>query len=266
MHASTTLEIVTPDGCMPVRVFEPAAEPRKGGVLFYMDAFGLRPELDGMCRSYADAGFVVFMPDLYYRLGSLRFAVPCTSAQALDPAMMNANLATTVEMTIADTGAILDHIAATPAYAVQRFGAVGYCMGARHALGAGATYWRTIRAIACLHGGRLVWEGANSPHLYIPRVQGTVYFAFAAEDETCPDEHKALIERTIAQSSVAGRVEHYAAAHGWTFPERWCFDAVAAEHAFKAVLALFDEHVRAMTTVAPHRTVRLEPGQSGTRD
>jgi carboxymethylenebutenolidase len=65
MHATTTLKLVTPDGRMPVRVFEPAAEPRKGGVLFYMDAFGLRPQLDGMCRSYADAGFVVFMPDLY---------------------------------------------------------------------------------------------------------------------------------------------------------------------------------------------------------
>ena len=105
MHTTTTLQLVTPDGRMPVRVFEPTAARRKGGVLFYMDAFGLRPELDGMCRSYADAGFVVFMPDLYYRLGFLRFAVPRTSAQTLDPAMMTANLATTVEMTIADTGA-----------------------------------------------------------------------------------------------------------------------------------------------------------------
>ena len=266
MHANATLELETPDGHMPVHVFEPAAGPRKGGVLFYMDAFGLRPELDGMCRRYANAGFMVIMPDLYYRLASPRFSVPRSAAEPLDPAMVTANLATTVEMTIADTGAILDHVAATPAYAIQRFGAVGYCMGARHALGAAATHARTIRAIACLHGGRLVWEGANSPHLYIPRVQGAVYFAFAAEDETCPDEHKALIERTIAQSSVAGRVEHYAAAHGWTFPERWCFNAVAAEHAFKAVLALFDEHVRATTTVAARRPVRLGPGRSGWRE
>jgi|SoiMethySBSTD1v2_1073268.scaffolds.fasta_scaffold13331_10 carboxymethylenebutenolidase len=244
MPASSTLDLDTPDGRMPVRVFTPPAGPRKGGVLFYMDAFGLRPELDGMCRSYADAGFVVFMPDLYYRLGSPRYAVPRSAAEPVDPSMLKTNLATTVEMTIADTGAILDHAAATPAYGIRAFGAVGYCMGARHALGAGATYGNTIRAIACLHGGRLVWEGANSPHLYIPRLQGAVYFAFAADDETCPDEHKAVIERTIAQSCVAGRAEHYAAAHGWTFPERWCFDAIAAEHAFKAALAFFDEHVR----------------------
>jgi carboxymethylenebutenolidase len=228
---------------MPVRVFTPAARSRKGGVIFYMDAFGLRPELDGMCQRYADTGFVVFLPDLYYRLGSVQFAVPRTAAEPLDPAMTTANLATTVEMTISDTGVILNHVRATVGYGVHHFGAVGYCMGARHALGAGATYGHAIKAIACLHGGRLVWQGSSSPHLYIPRVQGAVYFAFAAGDETCPDEHKALIERTISESGVCGLIEHYEAAHGWTFPTRWCFDAVAADRAFKSVLALFDAHI-----------------------
>jgi carboxymethylenebutenolidase len=175
MHATTTLELETPDGRMRVRVFEPVAGWRKAACSSTWTPLGLRSELGGMCRRYADAGFVVSMPDLYYRPGSPRFAVPRSAAEPLDPAMMTANLATTAEMTIADTGVILDHVAATPAYGVHRFGAVGYCMGARHALGAAATYGRAIRAIACLHGGRLAWEGTNSPHLSIPRVQGAVY-------------------------------------------------------------------------------------------
>jgi carboxymethylenebutenolidase len=242
---ATRLQLATPDGAIPVQLFEPPVTTRKGGVIFYMDAFGLRPELDAICRRYAEAGYVVFLPDLYYRLGMVRFAVPRAAHEPLDPAMTTANVATTVEMTIADTGVILDHVAVTPTYGISRFGTVGYCMGARHALGAGATYPRAIKAVACLHGGRLVWEGANSPHLYIPQVRGALYFAFAANDETCPDEHKALIERTISESGVRGRTERYAAAHGWTFPERWCFDRFAAEQAFESVVALFDAQISA---------------------
>jgi carboxymethylenebutenolidase len=226
-------------------VFEPSGQStrRKGGVILYMDAFGLRPEFDGLCRSYAEAGYVAFLPDLYYRLPVRRFAVPASAGEPLDPAMHDANAATTLEMTLADTGALLAHVLAAPRYGVRRFGTVGHCMGGRHAIAAAATFPEEIAAAASLHGGRLVWDGETSPHLYIPRVQAEIYFAFAAHDETCPDAHKALIERTIAESGVRGTTEHYAAAHGWTFPERWCFDRDAAERTFARVLALFDANV-----------------------
>jgi carboxymethylenebutenolidase len=131
MPAPSTLELDTPDGRMPVRVFEPPAGPRKGGVLFYMDAFGLRPELDGMCRRYVEAGYVTFLPDLYYRLGSMSFAVPATAHEPVDPAMIAANGATTVEMTIADTGVLLRHVAETPAYGIGHFATVVWAQGTR---------------------------------------------------------------------------------------------------------------------------------------
>jgi len=238
-------DLPTADGMMPVRVFEPAApsDHRKGGVILYMDAFGLRPELDGLCRRYARAGYVAFLPDLYYRLPVRRFAVPASAGEPLDPAMQAANLDTTLPMTLADTDALLAYVLATRSYRVRRFGTVGHCMGGRHAIAAAATFPQEIAAAASLHGGRLVWEGEGSPHHYIPRVQGALYFAFAADDETCPDSHKALIERTIAEGGVRGATEHYAAAHGWTFPERWCFDHKAADRAFAQVLALFDSNV-----------------------
>ena len=237
------VKLATPDGLLPVQVFAPAGKQSKGGVIVYMDAFGLRPELDGMCRRYAEAGYVVFLPDLYYRLGRLRFAVPSAAHEPLDPAMDRANTATSLRMSITDTGAILAHAATTPAYDVARFGTVGYCMGARHALGAAATYPDVIAACACLHGGRLVWDGPDSPHRCIPQVAGALYFGFAAEDKTCLDVHKALIESTIAANGVRGRTEHYPAAHGWTFPTRWCYDPIAAEHAFETVIALLDAEV-----------------------
>lgn len=240
---ASPLDVPTPDGVLPVQVFLPPGDDRKGGVIFYMDAFGLRPELEVMCERYAGQGYVVFLPDLYYRHGTLRFTVPAGAHDPVDPTMNAANTGTTVEMTIADTGALLAYVAVHGLHGINRFGAVGYCMGARHALGAGATYGSAITAIACLHGGRLVWDGDNSPHHYIPRVKGAVYFGFARNDETCPDAHQALIERTIAASGVRGRTEHFPAAHGWTFPTRWCHDPIAADRAFAAVLALFGSEV-----------------------
>jgi carboxymethylenebutenolidase len=231
------------DDHVPVHVFIPSAAHKKGAVIFYMDAFGLRPELDEMAQRYADAGYVTFLPDLYHRLDRCQFRITATADEPPDSAMNVANSATTLAMSIADTAAILDHVAATPAYGVGRFGTVGYCMGARHALAAAAAYRDKIAASALLHGGRLVWDGPDSPHLLIPRVSAALYFGFAANDETCPDEHKRLIEQTIAASSTRARTEQFLAGHGWTFPTRWCYDAAAAEHAFETVVNLFDAEV-----------------------
>jgi carboxymethylenebutenolidase len=238
-----SLRLRKEDGHVPVHVFIPNAAHRKGAVIFYMDAFGLRPELDEMAQRYADAGYVTFLPDLYHRLDRRQFRVTATADEPLDPAMSAANSATTLTMSIADTAAILDHVAANPAYGVAKFGTVGYCMGARHALAAAAAYRDKIAASALLHGGRLVWDGPDSPHLLIPRISAALYFGFAANDETCPDKHKRLIEQTIAASSTRARTEQYSAGHGWTFPSRWCYDAVSAEHAFETVVDLFDAEV-----------------------
>jgi carboxymethylenebutenolidase len=150
----TTVRLETADGSLPVEVFGAPGAERKGGVIFYMDAFGLRPELDNMCRRYAEAGYVTFLPDLYYRLGRVRFAVPAAAHEPLDSAMVAANVATTVEMTIADTGVLLRHVVETPTYGITHFGTVGYCMGARHALGAGATFrMQSVQLPACTADG-----------------------------------------------------------------------------------------------------------------
>jgi carboxymethylenebutenolidase len=234
------LELATPDGPMELRVFAPQDTPR-GGVIFYMDAFGLRPELDGLCAAYAAAGWLTCLPDLYHRLPCRSFAVPPTEHAPLDPAMTVANLATTLAMTVADTAVILDHAARR--CGVTRFGAVGTCMGARHALAAAAALPQQVRAAACLHGGRMVWEGPDSPHRLIPGLPGGLYIALARDDETCPEPHQRILEAMVAEAGPRAMCERYDALHGWSFPERWCHDAVAAAHAFARVQALFAREV-----------------------
>jgi carboxymethylenebutenolidase len=74
--------------------------------------------------------------------------------------MHAANDATSLAMTRADTQAVLDH--ARRAHGLARFGAVGPCMGARHALAAAARFPDEVRAAACLHGGRMVCDGRTA--------------------------------------------------------------------------------------------------------
>ena len=68
-----------------VHVFVPNATRRKGAVIFYMDAFGLRPELDEMAQRYADAGYVTFLPDIYHRLDRRQFPVTTTADEPSIP-------------------------------------------------------------------------------------------------------------------------------------------------------------------------------------
>src|ERR1700722_20191226 len=125
------LEFPTANGPLPVRVF--ASEPPvRGAVIFYMDAFGWRPELDGMCQRYATLGYMVFLPDLCHRLGRVSFVPPAKTTERLDPAMHASNDATSIAMSLADAQAILLAAARMSELADCQFGVVGYCIGARH--------------------------------------------------------------------------------------------------------------------------------------
>jgi carboxymethylenebutenolidase len=231
----------TPEGVLPVRAFVPKS-PR-GGLIVYMDAFGMRPELDAMCAEWASHGYATFLPDLYWRQGTVRFPVPRRAHEPLDPAMVRANLATTMAMTVADTGVILDRFGENVSGRIRRFGTVGYCMGARHALAAAAAWPERVTVAACLHGGRMVWDGPDSPHLLIPKVKGRLYLAFATDDETCPDTHQELLRRTLEHSGVAGEAERVPAAHGWMFPDRWCWDEAVATSVKAKILAALETEV-----------------------
>jgi carboxymethylenebutenolidase len=236
------LDLETPDGPMELRVFPPPRAPR-GGVILYMDAFGLRPELDDICARHAAEGWLVLLPDLYHRQPRRHFRVPGAPSDPLDPEMHAANDATSMAMTRDDTEVVIAH--AGHEYGVTRFGAVGHCMGARHALGAAASFPERVGAAACLHGGRMVVDGTHSPHLLIGRCAGGLYIALARDDETCPEPHQRLLEQAAREAGDRVTIERFDALHGWTFPERWCHDPLADARAFAAVQRIFGRHVAA---------------------
>ena len=230
----------------PMTVFAawPEGRPTLPGVILYMDLFGLREEIFAFARRFADRGYAAFVPDLFHRLPVTRFAPANTEGQPVDPAAFAANSATTLEHGVADTAALLHYIDTQTPVTVPRLGTVGYCMGGRHALAAAVANPDRIPAAASIHGGRLVNDTAQSPHLLLNDYRGEVYFAFAENDSTCPDDHQALIEQTLATAPAIRRVCYLAAAHGFTFPDRWCYDAPVAEAAWSDVLGLFERHLQ----------------------
>ena len=67
------VSIQTKDGICKAWVLTPEGPKGKAtwpGVLFYMDGFGIRPAMKEMANHIAKQGYVVLLPDLYYRHGA----------------------------------------------------------------------------------------------------------------------------------------------------------------------------------------------------
>src|SRR5262249_14743680 len=96
-------------------------------------------------------------------------------------------------------------------------GTVGYCMGGRMSLRLAGTRPGDVAAAASFHGGNLVTDEPDSPHLAIVQAQGELYVGHADNDGSMPPEQMARLTRVLAEAHVRHTVELYpGAAHGWT--------------------------------------------------
>jgi len=234
-----TTAVATSDGAMPTFVVHPDEDGPFPVVLLFMDALGIREELRAMARRFASAGYYVMLPDLYYRWGGPSFDPAPLAQGILDPKMIELNDALTVAMTQRDANALLDS-ASDDRNARLPAAAVGYCMGGRHAIGTAAAQAGKIAAFASLHGGRLVNDRPDSPHRLLAATKGETYFGWADADPVAPKAHRHAIEAALAVRGGRARVElHAGAQHGFTFPERYCYDRVAAERVWARLFAMF---------------------------
>lgn len=239
----TEMEIPSADGSIPVF----AAHPDEGGpfpiVIFYMDALGIREELRDMVRRIATVGYYVMLPNLFYRWGGPSFDPAPLAEGVVDPKMVELNDRLSTAMTVRDTCALLEYAARKPVVG-SAAAAIGYCMGGRHAIAAAAARPDTFTAFASMHGGRLVTDRADSPHRQIRSTRGEAYFGWADGDSLAPAEHMREIEAELSARGGAWRIElHPGALHGFTFPERYCYDKGAAERVWARLFALFSRNL-----------------------
>ncbi len=179
-----TDSITTPDGTCPVTLCTPDGPGPWPGIVMYPDAGGARPVFREMASRLATLGYAVLVPDVYYRSGDW---APFDMAGVFDDtgernrlfAMMKA---ITPEVMAADAGAFFDYLAARPEISGHRFGACGYCMGGRTSLMVAGRVPARVAAAMSFHGGGLVSDDSESPHLLAPAITAAVYIGAAQND------------------------------------------------------------------------------------
>jgi carboxymethylenebutenolidase len=246
-RADTTIQ--TRDGLCPAFVFRPTAGSGPWpGVIMYMDGAAMRPSMQALAERLADAGYVVLLPDLFYRGGPYQALDP--KVLFSDPAVRQAWSATHASKTtlagvMSDTAAFLDFLAAQPDVRQPKVGTTGYCMGGRFSLAAAGSYPERVAAAASFHGGNLANDAPDSPHLLAPRMKARVYVAGAVQDASFPDEMKHRLEEALTAAGVDHRIETYEGLrHGWVPADMPVHDPAGAERHFRELTALLDSTLR----------------------
>lgn len=250
--AREDVAIQTPDGSCRASVFRPAAGGPLPAVLMYMDGIGYRPALFALGQRLADAGYVVLLPDFFYRGG----LYDAQDAKALfsDPAARDAfrkfAAGATMDNIMADTGVLLDWLAARADVRPGKVGLAGYCMGGRWALAAAGHHAGRVAAIASFHGGNLANDAPDSPHLLAPRMKGSrVYVAGAVQDPSFPDDMKQRLADALAAAGVDHRIETYEGMrHGWVPSDTPVHSPEGSERHFRAMFELFGSTLQSATS------------------
>jgi carboxymethylenebutenolidase len=242
---SEQIKIRTREGECGLHVATPAGDGAWPAVIFYMDALGIRPGVIEMAQRLASAGYVVLMPDLFYRYGPYGPFAPKDVFAGDFRAILGPLMATTGNDKAAeDTKAFLAYLDTRSDVAGRKLGAVGFCMGGGMAITAAGTYPDRFAAVASFHGGNLATDASVSPHLFAPDLKAEVYVAAAENDRSYPPEMAERFETALAQAGVRYRTETYPAAHGWMKPDFPVYDQAAAERGWTEMLALFGRTLR----------------------
>lgn len=240
------VEVTTKFGRMPAFCAWPetAADTPVPAVIFYMDAPGFREELCNMARRIAKAGYYCILPDMYYRLGTLRLdnsrrteAMTNVWRAAMD-SLTNADVAD-------DTAGILNFLDAQGEVAAGPVGCVGHCMSGRYIVTVAGRFPTRIKAAASMYGVGIVTDQDDSPHLLLDKVQGELLFIFAETDAHVPQQTITALKRAVKKTGVKATIEQpKGTQHGFQFAERLAHAPVQAEAAWDKLFKLWDRNLK----------------------
>jgi carboxymethylenebutenolidase len=232
--------ITTPDGSCDSYFVHPASGTAPG-VLLWPDIFGRRPAMHQMAKRLAESGFSVLVVNPFYRAQKAPTAAKgaATPIQELMPLARALN--ETTHMT--DAKAFIAWLDQQPSVAKNRkIGTQGYCMGGPIAFRTSAAVPDRVGAVASFHGGGLVTDQPNSPHLQASKTKAQFLIAVAANDDQRAPAEKDVLKETFAKANLPAEIEVYTgAAHGWCPPDSGVYNEPQAEIAWSRLLALYNK-------------------------
>ena len=237
------VEIKTPDGVADAALFYPEGKGKWPAVLIWPDVLSLRPAFRDMARRLAAEGYVVLVPNLYYRVKKAPVIDVAFDFSKPDDRAKLAPLRATVtpEGTDRDGAAYVAFLdAQAQTNKAKKIGVQGYCMGGPLAFRTAAIAPGRIAAVATFHGGGLVTDQPTSPHLLIPKTHAEFLIAVADNDDKQDPTVKDKLKAAFADAKRPAKVEVYeGAAHGWTVKGSAVYNEPAAEKAWAELLALY---------------------------
>ena len=230
--------VTTPDGTADCYFVHPASGTAPG-VLFWPDIFGLRPAMRQMAKRLAESGYSVLVVNPFYRVKKAPTADngAATPIQGLMPLARALNETTN----LTDAKAFIGWLDQQASVAKNRkIGTQGYCMGGPIAFRTATAVPDRVGAVASFHGGGLVTDQPNSPHLQTAKTKAQLLIAIAANDDQARPTEKDVLKETFAKANLPAEIEVYTgAAHGWCPPDSGVYNEPQAEKAWGRLLALY---------------------------
>ncbi len=245
------VEVKTSDGVCDAAYFHPAAGAHPG-VIIWTDIFGLRPTFRAFGRRLAAQGYSVLVPNPFYRTQRAPVISDTSKFDFRDPATRAKMQSWTGPMN--QPGAIdrdaEAHVAFLDAQSSvdtsRKIGTQGYCMGGPLVFKTAAQVSSRVGAGATFHGGGLVTDRPDSPHLLAPKIKAQMYLAIAASDDTRQPDAKDKLHQAFAAAGVSAEIEVYPGSiHGFCVPDmplqngKPIYNKADAERAWGKLLALY---------------------------
>jgi carboxymethylenebutenolidase len=231
------VNINTPDGTADAYFVRPLSGTAPG-VLVWPDIFGLRPAFRQMGKRLAESGYSVLVVNPFYRAKKAPTAEKGAATPIADVRPLAGALNETTQMT--DAKAFIGWLDKQPSVAKNRkMGTQGYCMGGPFAFRTAAAVPDRVGGVASFHGGGLVNNQPNSPHLQAAKTKAQFLIAIAENDDQRSPNDKTVLKETFEKAGLPAEIEVYPAAHGWCPPDSTVYSEPQAEKAWSRLLALY---------------------------
>jgi len=231
--------IRTPDGTVDAYFVAPATG-KHPAVLVWPDIYGLRPAFRQMADRLAQSGYAVLTVNPFYRSATAAALAASGDRNAIRGKAAEYRKLLTPDATIRDATALVAFLDKQREVDTRRgVGTTGYCMGGPLVVRTAAAVPGRIRAGGSFHGGGLVTDAPDSPHLLIPKSKARFLIAVAQNDDARAPGDKDTLRAAFAAAGRPAEIEVYQAMHGWCPPDSEVYNQALADRAWTRLLAVF---------------------------